>query len=271
MNSFSDFLMKVLIITARFCILFVCTEVLAMSSEEKGYQIAKEVERRDEGWQNFKADLKMILRNKKGEKSVRLIRTKTLEIEKDGDKSLMLFYTPLDVKNTVFLSVSHKNSDDDQWLYLPALKRVKRISSSNKGGAFMGSEFSYEDMSSPELEKYDYRYLKDEDFKGRPSYVIERYPKDNRSLYKKHIAWIDKEHYIVWKIEFFNRRDTHLKTLFYKKYRQFLKKHWRPRIMYMVNHRTKKNTILAWSRHKFQSADISQRDFNPQRLSKLRM
>lgn len=242
----------------------------AITPEERGFQIAEEAERRDDGWRNFIADLTMILKNKKGEKSIRKIRTKTLETENDGDKSLMLFETPLDVKDTAFLSISYKIDDDDQWLYLPALKRVKRISSSNKGGSFMGSEFSYEDMSSQELEKYSYRYLRDEEYKGRPSFVVERYPKYTRSLYSKNIMWIDQEQYIPWKIEYYNRRGTHLKTLFYRKYKRFLKKYWRPREMYMVNHRTKKSTVLAWKNYRFRS-NTSDRDFNSRRLSKIKM
>ncbi len=80
----------------------------------------------------------MVLRNKQGEESVREIRIKNLEMENDGDKSLTVFDKPRDVKGTAFLSFSHPVGADDQWLYLPALKRVKRIASRNKSGPLWG-------------------------------------------------------------------------------------------------------------------------------------
>jgi len=234
---------------------------------ERGYEIAKESEQRDNGWQNYSANLTMILKNRQGEKSIRKIVSKTLETPNDGDKSLLIFKTPLDVKNTVFLSHSHKKLDDDQWLFLPALKRVKRISSSNKGGSFMGSEFSYEDMASREIEKYTYKYIRNDEYKGRPIFVIEQVPNDARSLYSKSLVWMDQKEYIPWKIEYFNRRNKHLKTLIYRKYKKYLNQYWRPDEMYMVNLRTKKSTILGWKNYQFRT-NISSRNFNPRSLAK---
>lgn len=242
-------------------------EAQSNNASERGYQIAKKSEQRDDGWKNFSADLTMILKNRQGEKSSRRISSKTLETKNDGDKSLLIFHTPRDVKNTAFLTHSHKTSNDDQWLYLPALKRVKRISSSSKGGSFMGSEFSYEDMSSPELEKYSYKYIRDDQYKGRAVFVIERYPKDKRSLYSKNLLWIDQKQYIPWKVEYYNRRGTHLKTLIYRKYKRYLKRFWRPGEMYMVNLRTRKTTILAWKNYRFRTK-IQKNDFNPRTLAK---
>ncbi|MFQ5771267.1 MAG: outer membrane lipoprotein-sorting protein, partial [bacterium] len=114
----------------------------ADSSEEKGLAIAKEAERRDKGFKDFTASMLMMLRNKRGKDSIRKIRIKTLEVEGDGNKSLIIFDYPKDVKGTAFLTYSHKVGDDDHWLYLPALKRVKRISSHDKSGSFVGSEFA---------------------------------------------------------------------------------------------------------------------------------
>ena len=139
---------------------------LAQTDEERGLEIAVEADRRDSGFHDSRASMKMILRNRQGDESIRLIRVRTLEQEDDGDKSLTTFDQPADVKGTNFLSFTHKSGPDDQWLYLPALKRVKRISSRNKSGPFMGSEFAYEDLSSQEVEKYTYRYLRDEVYEG---------------------------------------------------------------------------------------------------------
>ena len=111
--------------------------VVAQTPEERGLEIATEAKHRDLGWDDMKANMLMILRNKQGETSIREIRMKSLEQENDGDKSLTVFDKPRDVKGTAFLSFSHPVGADDQWLYLPALKRVKRISSRNKSGPFM--------------------------------------------------------------------------------------------------------------------------------------
>ena len=92
-----------------------------------GLAIAVESEKRDTGFGDFTAELTMILKNRHGETSERYIRSRTLEVIGDGDKTLSIFDKPRDVKGTAFLSFSHKEGADDQWLYLPALKRVKII------------------------------------------------------------------------------------------------------------------------------------------------
>ena len=138
----------------------------------------------------------MDLRNRHGPESRRQLRNQTLEMNDDGDKSLVIFNEPRDVKGTAFLSFTHKSGPDDQWLYLPALKRVKRISSNNKSGPFMGSEFAYEDISSQGVEKYTYKYLQDEDYNGMSCFVIERYPVDEKSGYKRQVVWINNLSYI---------------------------------------------------------------------------
>ncbi len=238
----------------------------AVTPEQRGLEIAREGERRDEGWRDSQVDLIMVLRSQGGETSIRHLRSFSLEGSDDGDKSLIIFDSPADVAGSKFLSFSHKQGDDDQWLFLPALRRVKRISSSNKGGAFMGSEFSYEDMTAPVLEKFDYKYLRDDDYKGRPVFVVERYPKDQHSLYSKHVMWIDQEHYIFWKVEYFNRRGDHMKTQTYSKYKRYLGHFWRPGKTVMINHVTHKATALLWRRYRFQSPEISPDLFSPQRL-----
>ena len=125
--------------------------LLAQTAEERGLEIAVEADRRDTGFHDSQASMRMILRNKRGDESTREIRVRTLEQLDDGDKSLTIFDRPADVRGTNFLTFTHKTGPDDQWLYLPALKRVKRISSRNKSGPFMGSEFAYEDISSQEV------------------------------------------------------------------------------------------------------------------------
>ena len=145
---------------------------LAQSPEEKGLAIAQEADRRDTGWGDQSADMVMVLRNRQGQESTRRIRNRSLEVTGDGDKALSIFDDPADVKGTAFLSFTHATRPDDQWLYLPALKRVKRIASANKSGPFMGSEFAYEDIASQEVDKYTYQWLRNETLEGREVFVL---------------------------------------------------------------------------------------------------
>jgi predicted RND superfamily exporter protein len=237
--------------------------------EEQGLAVATEADRRDQGFGDFIAKLSMILRNKHGEESVREIRTRTLEVEGDGDKSLVIFDRPGDVAGTAFLSWSHTTGSDDQWIYLPALKRVKRIATNNKSGPFMGSEFSYEDISSQEVEEYTYRYLRDESLGGAETYVVEQDPVDENSGYSRVIVWRDKQHFRPLKIEFYDRKGDLLKTLTYEGYQQYRGQYWRADRMAMVNHQTGKSTDLLWHEYEF-ATGLRDRDFSQNGLKRVR-
>lgn len=241
----------------------------AEAAEERGLAIAVEADVRDLGWGNSRADMQMILRNKQGESSEREIRVRALEVEKDGDKSLTIFDHPADVAGTAFLSYTHATEPDDQWLYLPALKRVKRIASANKSGPFMGSEFAFEDISSQEVEKYSYKWLRDENLDGRECFVIERIPQYEHSGYTSQVVWVDQEHYRAQKVEYYDRKGAHLKTLTFHDYKQYLDKYWRADRMEMVNHLNGKSTTLNWSGYEF-SNDYTDRDFDQNTLKRVR-
>ena len=244
-------------------------ETSAESPEEKGLTIALEMDRRDRGWGDQRADLVMILRNRQGQESRRAIRVSTLEVEGDGDRSLTVFDSPRDVKGSAFLSHTHATKPDDQWLYLPALKRVKRISSANKSGPFMGSEFAYEDISSQEVEKFRYKWLRDEVLDGKQTMVVEYYPEYEHSGYTRQIVWIDAEIWRVVRTEFHDRKDALLKTLTMEDYRQYAGRYWRPGLMRMVNHQSGKSTELRWSGYRF-GAGLGERDFDRNALKRAR-
>lgn len=240
-----------------------------LSAEERGLQIAVKAKQRDRGWGDSQADMTMILRNKSGQESQRLIRTSNLEVQDDGDKSLVIFDEPRDVQGTAFLNHSHPLGPDDQWLYLPALKRVKRISSQNTSGPFMGSEFAYEDMSSFEVEKYSYKYLRDETLTGHDCSVSEYYPVDKYSGYTRQVVWLDKTMYQPIKIEFYDRRNSLLKTLMAKDYKQYESKYWRPAYMEMTNNTNGKSTILQIENYRF-GAGMTEQDFSQTALKRVR-
>ena len=236
-------------------------------AEEKGLEIARAADAYDQGFADFTADMVMTLKNKSGDTSTRIIRIKTLEVDGDGDKSLSIFDEPADVKDTKMLTYSHGLKPDDQWLYLPALKRVKRISSRNKSGPFMGSEFAFEDLGSQEVEKYSYRYLRNEACGEWQCYVLERYPAYKHSGYTRQVVWLDTEGYRAVRVEFYDRKKALLKTLDASDFEQYLGQHWRPGKMYMVNHQTGKSTLLEWKNYRFKTG-LTDRDFRSQSLKR---
>lgn len=242
---------------------------LAQSPEEKGLEISQQTKLKDTGWVDNTADMLMYLRNKQGQESIREVKIKNLEQQHDGDKSLTSFTQPKDVKGTSFLSFSHPVKADDQWLYLPALKRVKRISSNNKSGPFMGSEFAFEDLSSFEVEKYSYKYLADETINNLISYKVEQYPVDKNSGYTRRIVWIDHAEFRLQKIDFYDRKNSLLKTLSYTNYKQYENQFWRADSMIMVNHQSGKTTELKWSNYQFKTG-LKDSDFNKNALKRNR-
>lgn len=245
------------------------TTAVAETPEEKGLAIAKEAKARNTGWGDSQADMTMILRDKGGNEAERIVKVKSLEVKGDGDKGLSVFEQPRDVEGTAFLTYSHIEGNDDQWLFLPALKRVKRISSSNKSGPWMGSEFAYEDLSSFEVEKYDYKFLRDDELNGEKMFVVEMVPTYNNSGYSKTIAWIDQEHYRVHRIEFFDQKNDKLKELNMSEFKQYLGKYWRAHRQEMENVQTGKSTTIIWKDYEF-NVGLSEDDFNKSSLKRAR-
>ncbi len=244
---------------------------LAQTAGEKGLAIAREADRRDLGWGDARVRLKMTLRNRRGQSSTRDLRIKFLEstAADRGDSSLTVFDRPRDIKGSAFLSHTRIAEPDDQWLYLPALKRVKRISSSNKSGPFMGSEFAYEDLLSQEIAKYTYEWLRDEACGALQCFVIERVPVYENSGYTRQHVWIDKAEYRPMRVVFHDRKDSRLKTLELSDYRRYLDKHWRAHRQEMENHQTGKSTSLAFEGFEFRIG-LSPRAFTAARLKRVR-
>jgi outer membrane lipoprotein-sorting protein len=254
-----------LVFTLLTCSLF----SYAQSAQEKGLAIAKERKSRDSGWGDSIANMSMILRNAQGDEVERKMRLKSLEINDDGDKGLTIFDQPLDVKGTAFLNFSHATKPDDQWMYLPKLSKVKRIRSRNKSGPFMGSEFAFEDMSSFEIDKYKFKYLRDETFEGQASFVLEQVPTDDNSGYSKQIIWVDKKHYRALKVEFYDRKDSLLKEMVNYDFTLYLDKYWRPLRVEMFNEQNGKSTELVTHELTFNTG-LTDSDFNKGTLKNVR-
>jgi hypothetical protein len=239
--------------------------------DPQAFEIAARSDRSDRGFGDSEVELQMILRNAAGQQSTRALRISTLELpdESTGDKSLVLFNTPRDIEGTALLSYANILEPDDQWLYLPALKRVKRVSSANKSGPFVGSEFAFEDFTSLELNKFSYQYLGTEPCGDLTCDVLERTPRYENSGYSRQVAKIDQQVFQIRQVDFYDRRNGLLKTLTMEDYRDYGNGLWRAQLLRMVNHQTGKSTDLVYGEYTFASGQDNQ-DFVKGRLSRLR-
>ena len=252
-------------------IIFAITSLpaFALSDEDRGLQIAKETERRDSGFKNSEAKARMTLTNSRGDVATRFFRMKTLEVKGDGDKTMAVFDQPRDISGLAVLVASHGTRPDEQWLFLPEIKRVKRIASKNKSGPFVGSEFSYEDIGSWEVDKYSYRFIREEVLDGRKCFLIENTPRYEYSGYARQLEWVDAEIYQPRKIKYFDRNNKELKTLSFHDYNQYLGQYWRASTLKMENHQTGKKTEIQWENYQFQIG-LNERDFDINSLKKAR-
>jgi outer membrane lipoprotein-sorting protein len=258
---------------AKYVALLACvagvTQANALSPEERGTALFQARHERNAGYKDYQVNLTMVLRNALGDESSRELRLAQLEVPDDGDKLLIVFETPKVIKGTALLSFGHKLEPDDQWLYLPAIKRVKRIASRNKSGPFLGSEFAFEDLASQEVEKYRYRYLRDEALEGVPCHVVERYPNDVYSGYSRQIVWLDQAELRILQVHYFDRKESHLKTLSLENYQRYAGKFWKPARMYMENLQTGKSTELRWGEYAFNVGLVDERDFSTNSLKRV--
>tara|TARA_B100001029_G_scaffold174786_1_gene175317 strand:- start:119 stop:919 length:801 start_codon:yes stop_codon:yes gene_type:complete len=264
MKRFNNYLLYILCTLALYLNI-----VFAENLEEIGLDIAKKSYENSRGYIDSQSDQLMILIDPKGNEVIREISGKNLENldPNDGDKSIIFFKKPKDVEGTVMLSHTHVNDDDDQWLYLPALGRVKRISSSNKSGSFMGSEIAFEDFSGLDYRKYDWKYLGEEEFEGETCFKLESYPKYKNSGYTKRIGLTDNL-FRSRKIDYYDRKGELLKTIYFEDYNLYLDKIWNADTFKVVNHQNNNSTIYKWINREL-NVGLNKKDFEKSSLLKL--
>ncbi|MDH4120835.1 MAG: outer membrane lipoprotein-sorting protein [Deltaproteobacteria bacterium] len=173
----------------------------ARADDPKARKIMEQVRDRDDG-ATASSDMEMVLIDKRGNQRVRAVRTYRRKEGKDKH-SIMFFLSPADVKGTGFLTYDYdqEKKDDDQWLYLPALKKTKRIASGDKSGSFMGSDMNYSDMTTPNLNDFDYTLVKEEDVDGQKTWRIEAVPRNETVMdetgYSKRVIWVRQDNFMV--------------------------------------------------------------------------
>ena len=168
-------------------------------------------------WQDMVGSVKLILTNERGQQRVRKIKMFSRKRNANESDMLMRFIAPADVKGTGFLIIEHQNSDDERYLYLPALRRVKRIASSGKGGNFMSSDFTYYDIGKPKLNDWSYKRLPDEKINGQDCFKLECLPASDQVAkdtgYGKIIRWIRKDIWVTIRSEYYDRAQRLWKVL----------------------------------------------------------
>jgi outer membrane lipoprotein-sorting protein len=246
------------------------SEIVASgNATDKGRALAQEIAARNVGWKDMVGSVEMVLRDARGSEAKRSFKVKLLEkpTPAAGDYSLVVFEAPADVKGTAVLSHAKADSDDEQWLFLPAARRVKRVSASNRTGSFAGSEFSFEDLTAAEQNKYDWQYLGETPCGALACYSVEAKPKDPASGYSRRVLKIDTTLLRIQTVDFFDRKGARLKTLAYGDYAKMENRYWRAKEWTMTNHQNGKSTTLRFSAMKFNNG-LSTSDFSPGKLAK---
>lgn len=187
----------------------------AIAGELTGLEIVRKWDERDQG-KDLTAESTFKLINSKGQERVRKTRRYWIDMKgKEGfdEKTIIFFDKPSDVKGTSLLNWSYEavDKDDDQWLYLPALRKIKRISASDKEKSFMGSDLTFDDMGDRKVEADEHKLLRVEDLDGKSCYVVEMVPKDKKYMYSRKEKWIDKETFVDYRTDFFDRKGRFLK------------------------------------------------------------
>lgn len=215
---------------------------------------------------NGESDMSMTLINKKGSKRVRNLHQYFIDLG-DVEKQIMFFTSPADVKNTSFMNWSYDDADksDDQWLYLPALMKVKRISSSSKDNDFMGSDFTYEDMEKRSPERDSHKFIKDATYNGEAVWIVEASPKEEEQ-YSKRKVWISKAKQLPLKVEFYDEDGELLKTLTVTETKQ-VKGYWIVSKQVMKNVQKNHQTVISLTDVKVENG-ITESKFSQREMEK---
>lgn len=220
-------------------------------AEMTGRQVMEEIDSRSKG-EDQVAEMTMTLIKSTGRKRVRKVKVWQKEY-RDGNRSLMRFLEPGDVAGTGFLVWEHEDKDDDQWLYLPAQKKLRRISGDEKEDSFMGTDFSYEDLGSHSLDDYSYTLLPEEHFDNHDCYVVKGVPKQGiEKSYSKTVSWVRKDIFVTVKINFFDNRGQLLKQLLVASLEE-IDGIWTETVMEMENVQKKHKTILTFENIQYNS------------------
>jgi len=199
-------------ITAMALMMASIISVAGLSAQISGTEVMENVYNRPAG-EEMNANLVMTITNSRGSKRERSIIQYSLETSEKESK-IMFFTAPADVRDTSFMTWSWEDGrDDDQWIYLPALRRVKRISSDSKNDSFMGSDFTYDDLGERHPSEDRHSIIGEETIGGEACYIVESVPVGDDDAFSKTISWIIKDKWIGLKKDFYDNKNQIYKNL----------------------------------------------------------
>ena len=237
--------------------------IASLSFSQTGYDIAKQIDAKQKP-DDMKTNLTMVLTNKRGKTRISTLRSVSKD---DSKKQIIWFLAPADDKGVAFLKIEHEGKDDEMRLWLPAFNKVRRISSKQKADSFMGSDMSYEDMTSRELNEYTYKLTGSEIIDSSEYYILESTPNPElESTYSKHIAWVSKSDYLVMKEESYDNSGRLLKVKLLKYKR--LKGYDVLEEMYVENVQKNHNTRLTFDKIEVDT-DVSDNLFQEKNLKRI--
>lgn len=215
----------------------------------RGKELAEEARDAYRGFGSETIDLEMTLIDAQGGRTVRRMKLLSTEVEDDGNRMRMEVVWPADVNGTRMLTWGHKNRRDDQWLYLPALSTVKRIAGGNIAASFMGSEFSFEDFTTAEVEKFEYDYIGEDRHRGREVEKYTRVSTDKKSGYARQVVYHDAEYKAPIRVDYYDRKDELLKVCEFTGFTE-VAGYWGPGRIEMENVQTGKSSVIVNSNRK---------------------
>lgn len=211
-----------------------------------GRDIIDRARQNSSGFKDMTHQVRMVLIDENGDKSDREMLLKARVGSNGESQSLSIFTAPQREKGIALLTNSKKGKGDEQWLYLPSTKRLKRITGSSRTSSFRGSEFTFEDLSDQNPDSYRFDLIKQESCGELQCFVVDRFPeKGLESSYSKTRLWIDTVEYRPFKADFYDG-DGHLfKSMQAYDYQKFEGQYWNPARIVMTNLDTKKATELV--------------------------
>lgn len=239
----------------------------------RGRAVAEAEYAASHGYVDLDVELEMELRSASGKTAVRKLRLRQMETAGSQVKTLVVFELPRAIADTALLTWSNRDADDDQWLFLPSIKRVKKIASKDRSGPFVGSTFAYEDLADYAVDEFEYDWVRQAACAQLLCDVVERKRKDPYSGYARELVYIDATDHRIRHIEYFDRDDKPLKSLeasAFAEYQTSGRRFVQPHLLTMTNVQTGRSTVLRWSPYRYGAGLNETRDFSTNALRRVR-
>ena len=244
-----------------------------MADVQRGRAVAEAEYAASHGYGDYAVELEMELRSAGGKPVIRKLRLRQMETPGNQVKTMVIFDLPKAIADTALLTWSNRDADDDQWLFLPSIKRVKKIASKDRSGPFVGSTFSYEDLADYGVDEFEYTWLRETACDAMVCDVIERRRKDPYSGYSRELVFIDSAEHRIRRIEYFDHENKPMKTLIasaFTAYQSGDRTFIQPHQLTMINSQTGRSTILRWSSYRYRTGLDETRDFSTNALRRVR-